>query len=226
MPHDHDHSHHHHDDDHAHDHDHVAHTHLVGISGGSGSGKTTLARLVSERLGAANAPVFAFDTYYKDHSHLTVEDRGKVNYDHPDSLDVELFTKHLDQLLSGHGAETPVYDFASHTRVDETRTVGPAHIVIVEGILLFAFPEIRQRLHLRVFRDCPEEERFKRRLKRDVAERGRSPESVKQQWDATVSPMHDSFVQPTISNAHIVISHGEDLEETADLLATHIHGMH
>jgi uridine kinase len=211
--------------DHSHDHDH-AHTHLIGISGGSGSGKSTLASLVSQRLGAESAPVFAFDTYYRDHSHLTVEERAKVNYDHPDSLDVELFTTHLDQLRAGGHADTPVYDFASHTRVAETRKIGPAHLVIVEGILLFSFPEICERLDLRVFRDCPENERFERRLRRDVAERGRSPESVKEQWATTVSPMHNKYVQPTLTKAQIVIEHGEDLHQVADLLATHIHGMH
>ena len=214
MPHDHDHSHSH------------SHTHLIGISGGSGSGKSTLAELVSKRLGVENAPVFAFDTYYKDHSHLTVEERSKVNYDHPDSLDVELFTTHLDQLRAGGHADTPVYDFASHARAEETRRVGPAHLVIVEGILLFTFPEICERLDLRVFRDCPESARFDRRLSRDVAERGRSPESVREQWEATVSPMHDKYVQPTLSKAQIVIEYGEDLNEVAELLATYIHGMH
>jgi uridine kinase len=209
----------------SHQHDH-SHTHLIGFSGGSGSGKSTLASLVSQRLGGENAPVFAFDTYYKDHSHLTVAERARVNYDHPDSLDVELFTTHLDQLRAGGHADAPVYDFASHARVEETRRVGPAHVVIVEGILLFTFPEICERLDLRVFRNCPENERFERRLRRDVAERGRSPESVKEQWETTVSPMHDEHVQPTLARAQIVIEDGEDLQEVAELLATHIHGMH
>lgn len=202
------------------------HTHLVGICGGSGSGKSTLARKVAQHLGTRNAEIFAFDTYYRDHGHLSVAERALVNYDHPDSLDVELFTAHLDQLRAGGSAETPVYDFATHTRSSETRRVGPAHLVIVEGILLFAFPEIRERLDLRVFRDCPEEVRFKRRLKRDVSERGRSPDSVKAQFEATVAPMHETFVQPSKTHAHIVIEYGEDLDEVAGLLATHVHGMH
>ncbi len=178
---------------------------LIGICGGSGSGKSTLAAEVASVLGPDRAALLAFDTYYRDHGHLTPEQRALVNYDHPDSLDSPLLAHHLDQLKAGYAIEAPVYDFATHTRTDQVIEVGAKPITIVEGILLFAFPEIADRFTLRVFRDCSEEMRFKRRVRRDVAERGRTPESVSNQFAATVKPMHDRWVQPSMDDAQLVI---------------------
>lgn len=197
---------------------------LLGICGGSGSGKSTLAAGVATRLGTEQASLLAFDTYYRDHGHLTPDERAEVNYDHPDSLDLELFTEHLDALRSGNDIEAPVYDFATHTRPGTTLTIEARSIVVVEGILLLAFDDIAERLSLRVFRDCAEELRFSRRLERDIAERGRTAESVTKQFHATVKPMHDVFVQPSAAAADLVIAGDGDLaahiEAVVEMLPT------
>ncbi len=196
-------------------------TRLIGICGGSGSGKSTLANALADHLGEETA-VLAFDSYYKDHGHLSPTERDQVNYDHPDSLDIDLFVTHLDQLTAGHSIDVPVYDFATHTRAAGTNQLQAGDTVIVEGILLFAFDEISDRMTLRVFRDCPEELRFQRRVERDVAERGRTPESVAAQFEATVKPMHDRFVQPSMAVADVVIASTGDINAHAQHLAERV----
>ena len=191
---------------------------LIGICGGSGSGKTTLAEDVSERFDAVLLP---FDAYYRDHGHLTPDERAAVNYDHPDALDVELFVEHLMLLRDGHEIAMPVYDFATHTRTDDLVMIRPTPVIVVEGILLFSFPELRELFALKVFRDCPERLRFDRRLARDVAERGRTPESVRAQFAATVAPMHDQFVQPYRDVAEIV-SDGDDMPLVVDVVCEQV----
>lgn len=183
---------------------------LVGICGGSGSGKSTLAERVRAELGPGRSTILSFDTYYHDQRHLSPADRAKLNYDHPDTIDVDLFVEHLDLLAAGQAAALPVYDFAEHARLDdETIVLEPAPIILVEGILLFAFPEIADRLHLRIYRECPQHVRYARRLARDTTQRGRSPESVEAQFAATVAPMHDHFVAPSKARAHLVFEHGD-----------------
>lgn len=150
--------------------------------------------------------MLSFDTYYLDQSHLTLEQRHQLNYDHPDTLDVALFIEHLDTLRAGGSIELPVYDFATHTRrVGMYETLEPADLIIVDGILLFAFAEIAQRLDFRIFRQCPEAVRLGRRIARDITERGRTPESVRRQFHATVAPMHDRFVEPSRQRADLVV---------------------
>ncbi|MEM8923675.1 MAG: uridine kinase [Actinomycetota bacterium] len=189
---------------------------LVGICGGSGSGKTTLARRVAEAIrserGHDGAAMLSFDAYYRDQGHLTPDERAAVNYDHPDALDGALLADHLRALQAGDEVAVPIYDFATHTRSDDIRLVEGADVVIVEGILLFAFPEVRQQLDFRVFRQCPESVRFERRLRRDQRDRGRSAESVRAQLAATVKPMHDRFVEPFAGTAHYVTRHGDELD--------------
>jgi uridine kinase len=197
-------------------------TTLVGICGGSGSGKTTLARLVAAELGASR---IAFDTYYRDQSHLSIDERAQLNYDHPSSLDVELLATHLDDLSVGRPIEAPVYDFSTHSRTDRVEPVEARDVVIIEGILLLAFPEIATRLALRVFRDCPENVRFARRLRRDMVERGRTELSVYRQFEATVKPMHDQFVEPSRAEADIVTEFDEELYLAADRIIAAIAGM-
>ena len=198
---------------------------VVGICGGSGSGKTTLARLLIERLGPDRAVGLAFDAYYCDQGPLTPDQRAEVNYDHPDSLDGPLIAEHLGDLAAGRPAAVPVYDFATHTRTAEVDVLEPRPVVVVEGILLLAYPELRARLDLSVFRQCPEDVRFERRVERDVAERGRTPESVAVQFAATVKPMHDEFVDPTAEHADIVVPYEEDLHDACTRVATAVEAL-
>lgn len=188
---------------------------VVGIAGGSCAGKTTLARALAERLGES-ATYLAFDEYYRDHGHLTVAERALVNYDHLDSLDHELFLQHLDDLVAGVPVEVPVYDFATHCRTDQTRTLEPRPLVVADGILLFAVPGIADRLDLSVFVDAPEELRLARRVYRDIRERGRTAESVQAQFAATVAPSHRLFVQPYREGSDLVVTGEGDPRPVVD----------
>ncbi len=197
---------------------------IIGISGGSGSGKSRLAHELADALGRDRVTVLPFDAYYKDLRDMPEAERAKVNFDHPDSLDADLFGSHLDALRDGLDVCVPVYDFARHQRADDL-TILPAHdIVIAEGILLFAFDAIAERCDFRVFRRCPEDVRFERRLARDVDERGRTPESVREQFDRSVAPMHDQFVEPSLVHAQRIVEHGEDLDAVVADLAAQIAG--
>ncbi len=189
---------------------------LIGICGGSGSGKTTLADMVAAELGPTRAASLAFDNYYRDLTHLTFEERVDTNFDHPDSLDVELFVNHLLALREGHEVAVPIYDFATHTRTTNVHILEPKPVVVVEGILLLAYPELADVFDLSVYRSCPEAIRFERRVERDIAERGRTPESVREQFDATVKPMHDQFVAPSRAHADIVTDHVEELHDACN----------
>ncbi|MCL4157235.1 UNVERIFIED_CONTAM: hypothetical protein GTU68_005457 [Idotea baltica] len=159
------------------------------------------------------ATCISFDSYYRDHSQLTLEERAAVNFDHPDSLDVDLLVDHLQALRAGSEVAIPVYDFSTHTRSGDLEIVSPHKFVFIEGILLFAFEQIRNNLDYMIFRQCPEPIRAERRFKRDVRERGRTPESVKLQWETTVKPMHDIFVEPFAEYADLVTTHGLDLDQ-------------
>lgn len=191
---------------------------LVGIAGGSAAGKTTLAAGLTARMGDRIA-VLEFDCYYRDHGHLSVQERALVNYDHPDSLDAELFVDHLDDLAAGQAIDAPVYDFATHTRSLATETVGPRPLVVVAGILLLAFPAVRQRLNRVVYIDTPAKVRLERRVARDVAERGRTEDSVRAQFAATVAPMHDEWVAPFVSEAGLILDGGDPETAIQTLLA-------
>jgi len=187
------------------------------VAGGSQAGKTTLARGLSDRLGA-DVSVLGFDEYYHDLVHLTPDERALVNYDHPDSLDVDLLVSHLDGLLAGRPAEVPVYDFITHTRTGTTRRVDPRPVIVVDGILVLAFPVIRERLDVSVFVEAPPEVRLARRLDRDVRERGRTPEGVRTQFAATVAPMHDAFVSPCRDLADLTLDGQGDLVANLGLI--------
>ncbi len=188
---------------------------VVGIAGGSCAGKTTLARALAERLGDA-VTYLAFDEYYRDHGHLTIGERALVNYDNLDSLDHELFLQHLDDLVAGRPVEVPVYDFATHCRTDQTRTLEPRPLVVADGILLFAVPGITDRLDLSVFVDASEELRLARRVYRDIRERGRTAESVQAQFAATVAPSHRLFVQPYREGSDLVVTGEGDPRPVVD----------
>lgn len=180
---------------------------LVGIAGGTGSGKTTVARRI---LDAFDEEVICLDmdSYYRDLSHMTKEERRSVNFDHPDAFDTELFIRHLDRLGEGESIEKPVYSFSESVRTGETISVSPAPIILVEGILVLAEPEVRELLDAKLFVDADDDIRFIRRLQRDVAERARSLESVIDQYTSTVRPMHYSFVEPSKRYADVIIPRG------------------
>lgn len=181
---------------------------FVGIAGGTGSGKTTVARKVVEALPDGGAVLLDHDSYYRDQSHLSVEVRAAVNYDHPDALDNELLLSHLEALRAGRSVEKPVYDFTIHSRRTETVTVLWAPVVVVEGILILADPRLRDVLDIKIFVDTDPDIRVFRRVRRDMEERGRSFESVRKQYYSTVRPMHLQYVEPSKMWADLIIPEG------------------
>ncbi len=180
---------------------------MIGVAGGTGSGKTTVARAIAESLEQASV-VLEQDAYYRDQADLPLEERVKVNYDHPDAFDTELLIAQLDALIAGRRIEKPTYDFAQHTRAARTVSVEPREVILVEGILLFVDARIRQRLDIKVFVDVADDVRFIRRLQRDVAERGRSMDTVIRQYLTTVRPMHLEFVEPSKRWADVILPEG------------------
>lgn len=180
---------------------------FIGIAGGSGSGKTTLARKLSEYFGDRLC-LLRHDDYYKAQSHLTLEERALLNYDHPDAFDTPLLIEHLDLLRDGHDIDCPVYDYANHDRSHEVRKVGATEVVVLEGILIFENPEILKRLDIKIFVDTDADVRIIRRIRRDVKKRGRDLDSVIEQYFATVKPMHEAFVEPSRRRADIIVPEG------------------
>ncbi len=193
---------------------------LYGICGGSGAGKTTFAVELTGRLGADRVSIVPFDAYYRDLAHLSMAERMQVNFDHPDSLDNELFATHLSELRSGRSIEVPEYDFSTHTRSGACLEIEAREIVIVEGILLFCFPDIHDLLDHAIFIDVPEDVRLERRVRRDVVERGRDPEDVRRQFAQFVAPMHDEHVQPYRDHAHRIVTIDDDMHRVAHEVAT------
>lgn len=192
---------------------------IWGVCGGSGSGKTTLARGLFERLGS-RAGFVAIDSYYNDLSHLTIAQRDDINFDHPDSLDLDLFVDHLDRLRAGLAIDVPRYDFGVHSRSAGTDRLVPVDIVITEGILLLADERIRERLDVAIFIDVDSEVRLERRVARDVAERGRTEESVRDVFASVVQPMEELFVLPMREHADVMLHHPFDLDDAAQRLLT------
>lgn len=180
---------------------------LVGIAGGSGSGKTTLARRLKEEFGD-DAIIISHDFYYRSNRNMPFEERILQNYDHPDSLETELMVEDLKKLRNGQTIERPIYSFVEHTRIEETQTVLPAKVIIVEGILIFENQDLCDLLDIRAFIDADSDVRVLRRVKRDIRKRGRSLESVMNQYLGTVKPMHETFVEPSKKNADVIIPNG------------------
>lgn len=195
---------------------------IIGVAGGTGSGKTTVARRILEQVGTGNIAYIPHDAYYRDLGHLSAEERRKVNFDHPDSLETSLLVAHLKQLRAGQAVEVPVYDFTQHTRTSETRRVEVAPIILVEGILIFADPELRELFDVRLFVDTDADIRLIRRLQRDVQERGRTFESVIQQYLMTVRPMHMEFVEPSKRYADVIIPEGGHNEVAIEMVAARV----
>ena len=180
---------------------------VIGIAGGTGSGKTTLMKNLISRFGDV-VTVISHDNYYKRHDDIPYEERCKLNYDEPSAFDTSLMVYHLDQLRHGYSIECPVYDFTVHNRSSETIHIVPKKVIIVEGILIFENEELRNLMDIRIFVDTDADIRLCRRIKRDVNKRGRTLESVLQQYQETVKPMHEQYVEPSKKYAHIVVPEG------------------
>jgi uridine kinase len=181
---------------------------IIGIAGGTGSGKTTVARSIYDRVGRDRIEWISHDSYYRDFDALDLEERHRINFDHPDSLESDLLVDHLDRLLANQVVEVPIYDFATHTRSTRTQRVEPRRVIIVEGILVLAEKAILRRIDIKIFVDTPPDIRFLRRLRRDIEQRGRSVDSVIHQYLNTVRPMHEEFVEPSKRHAHLIIPEG------------------
>ena len=193
---------------------------VMGIGGGSGSGKSTIVQELKEKLGSEKMSVIHHDAYYRHRPEFTIEERHKINFDHPDSLETRLMVEHIKQLIAGNSVEVPIYDFALHLRSSETIKVTPCQILIVDGILVLNDSQLREMMNLVVFVDVPSDLRFIRRLERDLCERGRSINSVTRQYLASVRPMHEKFVEPSKSYADILIpGGGHNLQAVKLLLA-------
>ena len=194
---------------------------VIGIAGGSGSGKTTLMKRLVERFGD-DVSVLSHDNYYKRHDELTFEERCALNYDEPDALDTSLMVYQLDQLRHGVAIDCPVYDFALHNRSNETVHIEPKRVIIVEGIMIFVDPALRALMDIRIFVDTDADIRLCRRIKRDVNKRGRSMESVLLQYQQTVKPMHEKYVEPSKKYADLVVPEGGKNTVALDMIENRI----
>jgi uridine kinase len=197
---------------------------VIGIAGGTGAGKTTIARALAHAVPAEHVAAIEHDHYYRDLRHLSPEARDRVNFDHPDALESDLLVEHLVRLRRGEPIEVPIYDFATHTRRTETRAVEPSPVVLVEGILVLADAALREQLDLKVYVDTDADIRVLRRIARDLHERARSFESVREQYYATVRPMHLQFVEPSKRWADVIIPEGGS-SVALDLLVTKLRSM-
>ena len=180
---------------------------IIGIAGGSGSGKTTLARNIIEHFDG-RVSILRHDDYYRSQKDISVEERAKLNYDHPDAFDTDLLISHLDELRAGRSVESPIYDYSIHDRSDKTRTVASTDVIILEGILIFANDELLKRLNMKIYVDTDADVRILRRIIRDVKKRGRTLDSVVTQYLSTVKPMHEAFVEPSKKHADIIVPEG------------------
>ena len=198
---------------------------VIGVAGGSGSGKTTVVRRIVESIGDGEVIVLEHDRYYRDRGDLRLEERAALNYDHPDSLETDLLVSHLETLRAGGSVDVPMYDFAQYAREESTETVAPRRAVIVEGILIYTDAALRRLMDVKVFVDTDDDTRFIRRLQRDISERGRTVQSVIDQYLSTVKPMHLEFVEPSKRYADIIIPQGGHNAVAIDMLMTLIRSL-
>jgi uridine kinase len=195
---------------------------IIGVAGGSGSGKTTVVREIIRNIGKRLVTVIHHDSYYRDVTDLSFEERTRINYDHPNSLETPLLVAHLNMLRAGEPVEVPLYDFAQHNRAEATETAEPRKVIIVDGLLILWDADLRRMMDIKVFVDTDADLRFIRRLKRDIQERGRTAESVIDQYTATVRPMHLEFVEPSKRYADVIIPDGGYNLVGVDMLLTKI----
>ena len=198
---------------------------VIGIAGGSGSGKTTVAQVILQRVGPDRIAFLQHDSYYKDLSGLPPTQRADVNFDHPDSLETELLIEHIASLRVGKAVQVPIYDFSTDKRTDQTFTVHPCRVILVEGILIFTEAELRKMFDVKIFVDTDADLRFIRRLERDISERGRSTASVIEQYTRTVRPMHLEFVEPSKRYADVIIPDGGFNAAALDMVVARIEAL-
>jgi len=197
----------------------------IGVAGGSGAGKSTVARVILQRIGAENIAYVPHDSYYRDLSDLPRQQRALINFDHPDSLDSDLFIDHIHRLQDHQPIDIPMYDFSTHSRTSEVRVVQPQRVILVEGILIFAEERWRDLFDVRIFVETDDDVRFIRRLQRDISERGRTIDSVINQWMQTVRPMHLEFVEPSKRYAHVIIPEGGLNEVAMEMVIARIQSL-
>ncbi len=198
---------------------------VIGVAGGSGSGKTTVAQTILQRVGPDRISFLQHDSYYKDLSGLPYNQRVEVNFDHPNSLDNEMLVRHILLLKEGKPVDVPIYDFSTHSRTEKTFVVQPRPVILVEGILIFTEPELRQLFDVKIFVDTDSDIRFIRRLQRDISERGRTTESVIKQYQSTVRPMHMEFVEPSKRYADLIIPEGGFNTVALDMVVARVETM-
>lgn len=198
---------------------------VIGIAGGSGSGKTTVAQEILQRVGPERIAFLQHDSYYKDLSGLPPAQKAEVNFDHPNSLETDLLIQHIASLRDGKPVEVPIYDFSTHSRTSRTFTVQPRGVILVEGILIFTEPALRDMFDIKIFVDTDSDIRFIRRLERDLKERGRTTESVIKQYQATVRPMHMEFVEPSKRYADIIIPEGGHNTAALDMVVARVEAL-
>ncbi len=196
---------------------------IIGIAGGTASGKTTVVRNIYENLPSDRVALIPQDAYYKDMGHLPMEERLKVNYDHPEAFEFDLLLEHICSLKNGTPVEVPVYDYVTCTRTPESRTVNPQEVIIIEGIMIMTDPRLREQMDIKIFVDADADDRLMRRIKRDVAERGRTVESVLDAYETRVKPMHNLFIEPSKRYADIIVPQGGSNHVAIDVLTSMIH---
>ena len=197
---------------------------IIGVAGGSGSGKTTVANNLVKAFKAEDAVLVEQDAYYRELLNMSIEEKAKVNFDHPDSIEFELLRKHLEMLKEGKSIDRPIYDFTTHSRKEGAVRINSSKIIIVEGILIFAVPEIRELLDVKIFVDTDADEMILRRIERDMNERGRSFESVKNQYLTTVKPMFLEFCEPNKRYADVIIPRGGENKVAIDMIISNLKG--
>ena len=196
---------------------------IIGVAGGTGSGKTTVANAILDRVGRHRIAHIQHDSYYRDLSHLSPQERARVNFDHPDSLETDLLARHLERLRAWQAVDVPLYDFTTHSRTHRTMRVEPRHVILVDGILILSEKALREVFDVKIFVDTDADIRFVRRLERDIAERGRTMRSVIDQYLATVRPMHLEFVEPSKRYADVIIPEGGFNTVALDMIVARVH---
>lgn len=195
---------------------------IIGIAGGTGSGKTTVVNKIVKSIEENSVAVLAQDAYYKDNKHLSYEERQKINYDHPNSIDFDLLLEQLQDLIAGKKINQPIYSYVSHAREDDYKVIFPKDVLIVEGILVFTNQKLRNLCDLKLFVHADSDERLVRRIRRDITERGRDIEEVLNRYEDTLKPMHEQFIEPTMKYADMIIPVGGENHKAIDVIASMI----